>query len=88
MTTPEGQQPEETSADGRAMVPATPRDVVHIRLGSFVLVALIGISVIGFVSGLTWLLAVTAVLAVVVVVDMVLAMRRQSRARGGMPEAG
>ncbi|GAA2868366.1 hypothetical protein GCM10010517_28110 [Streptosporangium fragile] len=88
MTTPEGQRPEETSADGRSMVPATPRDVVHIRLGSFVLVALVAFAVLGLVSGLTWLIAVAAVLAVVVVVDMVLAMRRQSRARGGMPEAG
>lgn len=75
----EGQIPEETSTTGKPMVRATPRDVAHIRLGSFALIALVGLGVLGFVAGITWLTVVMAVLALVAIVDIALAMRRQSR---------
>ena len=85
---PEG-QPEETDARGRPMVHATPRDVVHIRLGSFGLIPIIILGVFGFATGATWLVVAMAVLAVVVIVDIVLAVRRQSRSNPGMTtEAG
>jgi hypothetical protein len=85
---PEG-QPEETDARGRPMVPATPRDVVHIRLGSFGLIPIIILGVFGFATGTIWLVVAMAVLAVVVIVDIALAVRRQSRSNPGMTtEAG
>jgi lysylphosphatidylglycerol synthetase-like protein (DUF2156 family) len=59
---------------------ATPRDVAHIRLGSFALVAVIAFGVLGLITGLTWLTIVMAVLAVAAIVDITLAVRRQSRA--------
>ncbi|MGS2648080.1 hypothetical protein [Streptosporangium sp. G12] len=87
--TAEGQMPEETSASGKPMVAATPRDVVHIRLGSFALIAVIGLGVLGLVAGITWLTVAMAVLAVIAIADIVLAMRRQSRtAPGTTTEAG
>ncbi|GAA3446210.1 DUF6343 family protein [Planomonospora venezuelensis] len=89
--TSEPQQPEQTSRTGKPMVPATPRDVVHIRIGSFGLIAALAIAVLAFVVGIPWLAVVMAVLAVVVAVDMVLAIRRQNQNRrmhGGMTEAG
>ncbi|WP_449066104.1 DUF6343 family protein [Planomonospora algeriensis] len=89
--THEPQRPEQTSKTGRTMVPATPRDVVHIRLGSFAMIAAIAIGVLSFAAGLVWITAVMAVLAVVAAVDMGLAVRRQNQnraQRGGMTEAG
>ncbi|MFF3437484.1 hypothetical protein [Streptosporangium sp. NPDC002721] len=87
--TAEGQMPEETSASGKPMVAATPRDVVHIRLGSFALIAVIGLGVLGVVAGITWLTVAMAVLAVIAIADIVLAMRRQSRTPPGRTtEAG
>ncbi|MER6831150.1 hypothetical protein [Streptosporangium sp. NPDC000563] len=87
--TAEGEMPEETSASGKPMVAATPRDVVHIRLGSFALIAAIGLGVLGFVAGITWLTVVMAVLAVIAIVDIALAVHRQSRsAPGTTTEAG
>lgn len=86
--TPEG-QPERTSPTGKPMVRATPRDVVHIRLGSFALVAIIGVGVLGLVAGIKWLTVVMAVLGVIAIVDICLAIRRQSRApRDTTTEAG
>ncbi|WP_371785288.1 hypothetical protein [Streptosporangium subroseum] len=71
------------------MVSATPRDVVHIRLGSFGLIPIIILGVFGFATGAIWLVVAMAVLAVVVIVDIVLAVRRQSRNNPGMTtEAG
>jgi len=71
------------------MVHATPRDVVHIRLGSFGLIPIIVLGVFGFATGTTWLIVAMAILAVVVIVDVVLAVRRQSRNNPGMTtEAG
>ncbi|GAT64481.1 hypothetical protein PS9374_00111 [Planomonospora sphaerica] len=87
----EPQRPEQTSRTGKTMVPATPRDVVHIRLGSFAMIAAIAIGALSFAAGLVWITAVMAVLAVVAAVDMGMAVRRQNRnreQRGGMTEAG
>jgi hypothetical protein len=71
------------------MVNATPRDVVHIRLGSFGLIPIIILGVFGFATGTIWLVVAMAVLAVVVIVDIALAIRRQSRSNPGMTtEAG
>jgi hypothetical protein len=85
---PEG-QPEETNAKGQPAVRATPRDVVHIRLGSFGLIPIIILGVFGFATGTIWLIVAMAVLAVIVIVDIVLAVRRQSRGEPGMTtEAG
>ncbi|MFD8526350.1 hypothetical protein ACFV0L_02950 [Streptosporangium canum] len=75
-------QPEETSETGKPMVRATPRDVVHIRLGSFALIAIIAIGVLGLVAGLKWLMIAMAVLAVIAIVDIALALHRQSRTPG------
>ncbi|WP_433256470.1 hypothetical protein ACQPYK_17545 [Streptosporangium sp. CA-135522] len=74
---PEG-QPEEMSERGKPMVRATPRDVVYIRLGSFGLIPIAILGVFGFATGLTWLIVAMAVLAVIVIVFITLAVRRQS----------
>lgn len=77
------------SETGKPMVRATPRDVVHIRLGSFALVAIVGVGVLGLVAGIRWLAVVMAVLGVIAIVDICLAIRRQSRApRDRTTEAG
>ncbi|GAA3042448.1 MULTISPECIES: hypothetical protein [Streptosporangium] len=87
--TSEGQMPETTSASGKPMVRGTPRDVAHIRFGSFALVAAIALGVLGVVAGIPWLTIVAGVLALVVIGDIVLAMRRQSRTpSGSTTEAG
>ncbi|MCG5213129.1 hypothetical protein [Streptosporangium sp. KLBMP 9127] len=78
-----------TDRHERPTAPSTPRDVVHIRLGSFVLVFLVAIGVLGFVSGATWLLVVAGVLALVTIADIVLAIQRQgTRERQGDGSAG
>ncbi|MBG0829950.1 hypothetical protein HS041_19465 [Planomonospora sp. ID67723] len=91
MMTSEPQQPEETSKTGKPMVPATPRDVAHIRLGSFALIAALAIGALAFAGGIVWLTVVMVVLAIVAAIDMALAIRRQNQSRkmrGGMTEAG
>ncbi|MDP9841995.1 hypothetical protein [Streptosporangium lutulentum] len=81
--------PEQTSETGKPMVSATPRDVVHIRLGSFGLIPIVILGVFGFATGTTWLIIAMVVLALIVIADVVLAVRRQSRSRPGMTtEAG
>ncbi|MFF5206075.1 hypothetical protein [Streptosporangium sp. NPDC000396] len=81
-------QPEQRSETGKPMVRATPRDVVHIRMGSFALIPIVALGVFGFATGLTWLIVAMAVLMVIVIVDIVLAVRRQSRHPGTTTEAG
>lgn len=69
------------------MVPATPRDVVHIRVGSFLLVFLFAFTVLGIIAR-AWVLAGIAVLlAVATVVDITLAVKRQKN-KGAHGEAG
>jgi hypothetical protein len=77
---------EERDRRGHAMVPATPRDVVHIRVGSFMLVFLFAFTVLGIITGAPVMTGVALALAVATVVDIVLAVRRQRRRRDG--EAG
>ncbi|MFD1935835.1 hypothetical protein ACFSKW_30625 [Nonomuraea mangrovi] len=79
-------RPEQRSASGKPMVPSTPRDVVHIRIGSFVLVFLVAIGAISIFAGVGWLAVVAGVAAVATIVDIVLAVRRQKQRGSG--EAG
>ncbi|GAA1265270.1 hypothetical protein GCM10009677_16560 [Sphaerisporangium rubeum] len=65
------------------MVRSTPRDVVHIRLGSFAIFLAVALGVLAFVAGFTVAGIVLAVLAVAAAVDVVLAVRRQRRLGGG-----
>ncbi|MFE3454357.1 hypothetical protein ACFXJ8_36090 [Nonomuraea sp. NPDC059194] len=79
-------RPEEHSASGKPMVPSTPRDVVHIRVGSFILVFLAAIGAISIIAGIGWLAVVAGVAAIATIVDIVLAVRRQKERGAG--EAG
>ncbi|GAA2687263.1 MULTISPECIES: hypothetical protein [Nonomuraea] len=79
-------RPEEHSSSGKPMVPSTPRDVVHIRAGSFILVFLFAIGAISIIAGIGWLAIVAGVLVVATIVDIVLAVRRQKERGAG--EAG
>jgi hypothetical protein len=89
---PENKMPEsngwEESRDERshAMVPATPRDVAHIRVGSFILVFLFAFAVLGVIARAPVMTGIAVVAAIATVIDMVLAVRRQHRGRSG--EAG
>ncbi|GAB2934863.1 hypothetical protein GCM10027203_39520 [Nonomuraea fastidiosa] len=70
------------------MVPATPRDVVHIRVVSFMLVFLFAFTVLGIMTR-AWVLAVIAVIAAIVAVtDLLMAVRRQKQRSGQDGEAG
>ncbi|MEO3794334.1 hypothetical protein ABGB14_29315 [Nonomuraea sp. B10E15] len=81
-----GEWHEEKSSRGHAMVPATPRDVVHIRVGSFLLVFLFAVAVLGLIAGAPVMTGIAAVLAVLTVIDITLAVRRQKQRSDG--EAG
>ncbi|TMR25411.1 hypothetical protein ETD86_00720 [Nonomuraea turkmeniaca] len=81
-----GKWHEERDRKGHAMVPATPRDVVHIRVGSFLLVFMFAFAVLGVITGAPVMTGIAVVLAVATVVDIVLAVRRQKQRSDG--EAG
>lgn len=81
----EGDWEEEYSETGKPMVPATPRDVAYVRLGSVGIVFLVGFAALGLIVGIPLLTGAAVVLLVIVVVLMVRAMRAQSRGSG---EAG
>ncbi|MGP3911104.1 hypothetical protein [Nonomuraea sp. 10N515B] len=81
-----GEWHEERDRKGHAMVPATPRDVVHIRVGSFMLVCAFAFAVLGVITGAPVMTAIAIALAVGTVVDIILAVRRQNRRSDG--EAG
>lgn len=68
------------------MVPATPRDVVHIRVGSFILMFLFAFAVLGLIAGAPVMTGVAVALFVVTIIDMAMAIRRQKQRRSG--EAG
>ncbi|MFG1945177.1 hypothetical protein [Nonomuraea sp. NPDC048826] len=68
------------------MVPATPRDVVHIRAGSFILVFLFALAVLGIISQAWVLTGIAVIAAIVTAVDIYLAVRRQKNRDVG--EAG
>ncbi|WP_248958266.1 hypothetical protein [Sphaerisporangium perillae] len=80
--------PEQRSETGKPMVTATPRDVIHIRLASFVLFLAVALGVLALVAKATVLVVVLAVVAVVAVVDILLAVRRQRRLGGGPSSTG
>jgi hypothetical protein len=73
-------------ARNHAMVPATPRDVAHIRVVSFMMVFLFAFAVLGLIAGAPVITGIAVVLAIIAVVDIVLAVRRQKRGHSG--EAG
>ncbi|MBP2703182.1 hypothetical protein JOL79_05125 [Microbispora sp. RL4-1S] len=77
---------EQRSPSGKPMVPATPMDVIRIRLGSFVLVFCVAVGVLSAVARLWWLTGIVLVVAVLVVLNMVFAVRKQ-RTLGGGPES-
>ncbi|MEO3870630.1 hypothetical protein ABGB18_17605 [Nonomuraea sp. B12E4] len=81
-----GEWYEQKSDRGHAMVPATPRDVVHVRVGSFLLMFLFAFAVLGLIARAPVMTAVAILLGIATVVDMVLAVRRQKQRRDG--EAG
>ncbi|TDD00270.1 hypothetical protein E1292_29140 [Nonomuraea deserti] len=81
-----GEWHEEKSRRGHAMVPATPRDVVHIRVGSFLLVFLFAFAVLGLIARAPVMTGIAVVLAVLTVIDITLAVRRQKQRSDG--EAG
>lgn len=81
-----GEWHEERDRKGHAMVPATPRDVVHIRVGSFMLVFLFAFAVLGIITRAPVMTGVAVALAVFTVIDIVLAVRRQKQRHDG--EAG
>ncbi|AQZ69267.1 unnamed protein product [[Actinomadura] parvosata subsp. kistnae] len=70
------------------MVPATPRDVMHVRVGSFILVFLFAFAVLGLLTGAPVLTGIAVVLAIGTAIDMTLAVRRQKRQQGPDGEAG
>lgn len=74
------------SESGKPMVPATPRDVAHIRVGSFILVFAFALAVLGLIASAPVLTGIAIVVAVITVVDIVLAVRRQKNRNVG--EAG
>ncbi|PZG20727.1 hypothetical protein [Nonomuraea aridisoli] len=81
-----GKWHEERDSRGHAMVPATPRDVMHIRVGSFLLVFLFAFAVLGLITGASVMTGIAIVLGVLIVIDITLAVRRQKRRSDG--EAG
>ncbi|MFB4277111.1 MULTISPECIES: hypothetical protein [unclassified Nonomuraea] len=81
-----GEWHEERDRQGHAMVPATPSDVVHIRVGSFILVFLFAFTVLGLITGAPVLAGIAILLGIATVVDITLAVRRQKRRHDG--EAG
>ncbi|MGW3347999.1 hypothetical protein ACWDA3_32305 [Nonomuraea rubra] len=83
-----GEWREERDRSGHAMVPATPRDYMHIRVGSFILVFLFAFAVLGLLTGAVLMTVIAVVLAIAVTVDIVLAVRRQKQRRGPDREAG
>ncbi|MFC4533510.1 hypothetical protein [Sphaerisporangium dianthi] len=69
--------PEQRSETGKPMVTATPRDVIHIRLASFVIFLALALGALALVAKATVVAVVLGVIAVIAVVDIVLAVRRQ-----------
>ncbi|GII76628.1 hypothetical protein Sru01_16100 [Sphaerisporangium rufum] len=80
--------PEQRSERGRPMTAATPRDLIHVRLGSFVIFLAFAVGVLSLIMGLTVVTIVAAVVAVAAVVDVVLAVRRQRRLGTGPQSTG
>ncbi|MEV6980912.1 hypothetical protein AB0M95_06580 [Sphaerisporangium sp. NPDC051017] len=71
--------PEQRSETGKPMAAATPRDVIHIRLASFVLFVAIALGVLSLIAGATVPAVILGVVVVAAVVDVTMALRRQRR---------
>ncbi|MBB5628030.1 hypothetical protein [Sphaerisporangium krabiense] len=80
--------PEQRSETGKPMVTATPRDVIHIRLASFVIFLAFAVGVISVVAGATIPAIIAAVVIVVAAVDVTIAVRRQRRLGTGPRSTG
>jgi hypothetical protein len=70
------------------MVRATPRDLIHIRLASFVLFLALALGVLSLVAKAPLLTVILGVIAVIAIVDVVLAIRRQRRLGVGPNSTG
>ncbi len=73
---------------GRAEVPGTPRDVIHLLIGSFVCPAALVLAALAFISGAKVLSGVLVLVAIGAVVDIVLAVRRQKKLGRGPRSRG
>ncbi|WP_214409728.1 hypothetical protein [Sphaerisporangium fuscum] len=80
--------PEQRSETGKPMVQATPRDVIHIRLASFVIFFAVAVGVLTLIVKAYVLTAVLAVIAVIAVIDVLFAVRRQRRLGRGPRSTG
>jgi hypothetical protein len=80
--------PEQRSTTGKPMVTGTPRDVIHLRLASFVLFLAVALGVLALVAKATVLTVILAMVAVIAVVDVAFALRRQRRLGGGPRSTG
>ncbi|GIH69820.1 hypothetical protein Mth01_20730 [Sphaerimonospora thailandensis] len=74
------------SPTGKAMVQATPMDVIRIRIASFVLLFCVAVGILSAASREFWLTGVVAVIALGVVISIAFAVRKQ-RKLGGGPES-
>lgn len=83
---PKDFSPETYDSKGHPMTWATPRDVTYIVAGSFALVLLSALGVLGMISGARGMTLIAVVVAVGVVIAIVRAIRRQKSRGAG--EAG
>jgi hypothetical protein len=79
---------QEYTRRGRAEVPGTPRDVIHLLIGAFVFPAALVLAALAFISGAKVLSALLVLVAIGAVVDIVLAVRRQKGLGGGPRSRG
>ncbi|GGL12171.1 hypothetical protein Sme01_68720 [Sphaerisporangium melleum] len=80
--------PEQRSETGKPMVTATPRDIIHLRLASFVIFLALALGTLALVAKATVVAAVLGVIALIALVDVVFAVRRQRRLGRGPRSTG
>ncbi|WP_157529968.1 hypothetical protein [Microtetraspora niveoalba] len=80
--------PEQESEKGITRVPATPRDVIHILIGAFLLVLCFGVALTGALTRVWWVFGAAGFVAIIVVADIALALRRQRRLGVGPESRG
>ncbi|HEY9524439.1 MAG TPA: hypothetical protein VIR33_14460 [Thermopolyspora sp.] len=81
-------EPQERIRRGRSEAPGTPRDVIHILIGSFAVPVALVLAVAAYLSGAIVLTVVLIVIAIGAVVDIVLAVRRQKGLGAGPRSRG
>lgn len=74
---------EQLSPTGKAMVQATPMDVIRIRIASFVMLLCVPVGILSATARLWGLLAVVVVIALAAVVNIAFAVRKQRKLGGG-----